>query len=116
MIHPFDNSLRLEPVRINVSAGNVYSFIWGELLMAVYFLSYDLRRNKRDYQKLYDELKKYKAVQVLESVYAFKYEEKKSTELSNHFKSFIDSDDGLLVIEEKDWSGIKIKNSPNPLY
>ena len=34
--------------------------------MALFFLSYDLR-NKRDYQPLYDELKKFNAVRMLES-------------------------------------------------
>ena len=34
--------------------------------MALYSLSYDLR-NQRDYQTLYDELKKFKAIRVLKS-------------------------------------------------
>lgn len=38
--------------------------------MALYFLSYDLRK-KRDYQKLYDELNRFKAVKILESLYCF---------------------------------------------
>jgi hypothetical protein len=34
--------------------------------MALYFITYDLR-GKRDYQRLYSELKKFNAVQVFES-------------------------------------------------
>lgn len=83
--------------------------------MAVYFLSYDLSV-KGDYQKLYDELNKFKAVQVLEYVYAIRFEEKKSKDLRDYFKKFIDSGDGLLVIEQKDCAESHVKNTPTSLY
>lgn len=75
--------------------------------MAFYFLSYDVKV-KRDYQQLHDELKKFKAIKVLESVYAFECEEDKSVSLRNHFKKLINSDDDLLVIEGRGWAGSQL--------
>jgi hypothetical protein len=64
--------------------------------MALFFLSYDLR-NKRDYQPLYDELKKFNAVRMFESCWYFKYLNTSAIDSRNHFKNFVDEDDGLLV-------------------
>ena len=66
--------------------------------MTKYFICYDLR-NSRDYQKLYTELEKYKAIQILESLYCIKYQDDKTEELRDHFKKFIDKDDGLIIIK-----------------
>ncbi|ALS64905.1 hypothetical protein [Pandoraea apista] len=79
--------------------------------MALYFLSYDLR-NARNYQPLYDELAKFNAVQVLESVWTFARYNTTSEALRNHFKGFIDSDDGLLIIKASSWAGTKINGTP----
>ncbi|MEZ4809399.1 MAG: hypothetical protein R2819_03490 [Allomuricauda sp.] len=82
--------------------------------MALYFLSYDLRNN-RDYQKLYDELKSFRAVQVLESTWCFKRVNTSATALRDYFKGFIDKDDGLLLDESVDWATYNANNTPNDL-
>lgn len=66
----------------------------------MFFLTYDLRK-KRDYQKLCDELAKFKAVRVLESTRCFNRVNTTSAGLRDYFKKFTDDDDGLLLGEEK---------------
>ena len=80
----------------------------------LYFLSYDLIKAK-DYQKLYDELVKFKAKRVLESVWCFKYESGKSSDLRDHFAKFIDADDRLLVIQSSGWASRNLLFNPNNL-
>jgi len=82
--------------------------------MVKYFICYDLRNN-RDYQKLYDELGKFKSIQILESLHCIKYQDDKTEELRDHFKKFIDKDDGLIIIKSAYWAGVNIDNSPNDL-
>ena len=82
--------------------------------MALYFLSYDLRK-KRDYQKLYDELNNFKALRILESLWCFKKINTSATDLRDHFKKFIDSDDGLCVSEVDDWASKNALETPNDL-
>jgi CRISPR associated protein Cas2 len=81
--------------------------------MALFFLSYDLRKG-RDYQKMYDELAKYKAVRVLESLWCFNSASTAAT-LRDHFKGFIDSDDGLAIIEISDWATWNANGTPQDL-
>jgi hypothetical protein len=81
--------------------------------MALFFLSYDLRKS-RDYQRMYDELAKYKAVRVLESLWCFNSTSAASA-LRDHFKGFIDSDDGLVVIQATNWATLNAQGSPNDL-
>ncbi|SHG89739.1 hypothetical protein [Flagellimonas flava] len=82
--------------------------------MALYFLSYDLRNN-RDYQKLYDELKSFGAIQVLESTWCFKRVNTSIAALRDYFKGFIDKDDGLLIDESVGWATYNSNNTPNNL-
>jgi hypothetical protein len=88
--------------------------------MALFFLSYDLR-NKRDYQPLYDELEKFNAVRVLESCWCFKSIKANAISLRDHFKNFVDGDDGLLIsqVAEADgtyqWASCNLDGSPNKL-
>lgn len=82
--------------------------------MDLYFLSYDLR-NKRDYQTLYDELEKYQAKAVLESVWCFTKDNTTTAELRDHFGKYIDSDDGLLVIKSSSWASRGAKATPKDL-
>jgi len=82
--------------------------------MALYFLSYDLRK-QRDYQKLYDELNSFKAVSVLESLWCFKRVNTSAKELSIYFRTFVDSDDGLIVTECTNWASFKANGTPNDL-
>ena len=80
----------------------------------LYFLSYDLIKNK-DYKTLYQELAKFGAMQVLESVWCFKYSDNSSVFLRDHFRKFTDSDDRILLIKSADWAGFNLKNNPNNL-
>lgn len=69
--------------------------------MALYFLSYDLRK-QRDYQPLYDALAQLNAVHVLESLWCFERDDTTAQELVNSFIQFIDEDDGLVVSQAVD--------------
>ena len=82
--------------------------------MALYFLTYDLR-NSKDYQKLYDELERFNAVRVFESTWCFNRDNTSASELRDHFRRFIDSDDGLLVSESRSWATYKAKATPKDL-
>ena len=82
--------------------------------MALYFLTYDLR-NSRDYQKLYDELAKYHAVRVLESTWCFNRVETTAPGLRDYFRNYIDSDDGLLIVESNEWATCKTNKTPKNL-
>lgn len=82
--------------------------------MALYFITYDLRKGK-DYQKLYDKLNEFNAVRLLESTWCFKRINTSAAGLRDYFKSIIDSDDGLLIIESEIWASYKLDNSPKTL-
>lgn len=79
--------------------------------MALYFLDYDLRKT-RDYKLLYEELSKFNAVRVLESSWCFNRLNTNCIGLREHFKSFIDADDGLSVVEVNDWATYKALGTP----
>lgn len=82
--------------------------------MVKYFISYDLR-NGRDYQPLFDELAKFKAIQVLESVWCLIYQDEKTKDFRDHFKNFIGKDDGLIIIKSAFWASERVNNNPNDL-
>ena len=82
--------------------------------MTLYFITYDLR-NDRDYQKLYDELKLYNAINVLESTWCFKKANTNASDLRDHFKKFIDPDDGILINESSNWATYNTNNTPKDL-
>ena len=82
--------------------------------MALFFLDYDLRKS-RNYQPLYDELARFKAVRILESSWCFNRVNTNCKGLRDHFKQFIDSDDGLSVAEVTDWATYKAIGTPNDL-
>jgi hypothetical protein len=52
--------------------------------MPLYLLSYDLRK-QRNYQPLWDEFARFKAVRVLKSVWCFNRINTTSSGLRNHF-------------------------------
>jgi CRISPR/Cas system-associated endoribonuclease Cas2 len=79
--------------------------------MALYSLSYDLRK-KKDYKALYEELEKFNSVRILESLYSFKRNNTNAKALRNHFNKIIDIDDGLIVMEITDWATINTETSP----
>lgn len=82
--------------------------------MALYFLTYDLR-NSRNYQPLYDELKKFNAVRILESTWCFNRANTNAKGLRDYFKKYIDSDDALIVSEVTDWASFNTDATPNDL-
>ena len=82
--------------------------------MALYFITYDLRK-QRDYDSLYQELKNFKAVRILESTWCFKRPNTNVRDLRAHFKKILDSDDGLVISEVADWGTYKTEGSPNDL-
>lgn len=84
--------------------------------MNLYTLNYDLRK-QRNYQPLYDELAKFNAVRVLESCWCFRRTGTSASGLRDHFKQFIDADDGLFVAEtsESNWATWNALKSPNDL-
>lgn len=82
--------------------------------MALFFLDYDLRK-ARDYKSLYDELAKFNAVRVLESSWCFKRFNTDCANLRDHFKQFIDSDDGLSIVEANNWATYNASGTPNDL-
>ena len=82
--------------------------------MALYFLEYDLRK-QRDYKKLTDELVNFGAVRILKSLWCFKRVNTTSEKLRNHFMQFVDKDDGLIVAEVNDWASINTDSNPNKL-
>ena len=66
-------------------------------------------------KKLYDELKKFNAVRILESQWCFNRVNTSPKGLREHFKSFIDRDDGLSIAEVSDWSTFNALGTPNDL-
>ena len=82
--------------------------------MALYFITYDLRK-KRNYQDLYDELDKFNAVKILESTWCFKKFRTSAEELIDHFISYIDSDDGIVISEVNDWATFNTDGNPEDL-
>jgi CRISPR/Cas system-associated endoribonuclease Cas2 len=79
--------------------------------MALYFVDYDLRK-QRDYQKLYDALKAFGAIRVLESLWAFSHSNTSCVQVRDHLKQFIDADDGLVVSQVADWASYKPLATP----
>ena len=79
----------------------------------LYFIDYDLRK-KRNYQPLYDELKRFGAIPMLESWWCFR-SNSTAVAIRDHFAQFIDTDDGLSVSQVADWATRGITNTPNKL-
>jgi hypothetical protein len=82
--------------------------------MALYYLEYDLR-NQRNYQKLYDELSRFNAIKILESLWCFNRADTSVTWIRDHFKNYIDSDDAISVAEVSNWATYKTISTPNSL-
>lgn len=82
--------------------------------MALYFLSYDLRKS-RDYQKLYDELDDFNAVRILESTWCFNRINTSAAGLRDYFKKFVDTDDGVIVSRVPEWASSKTDGTPKDL-
>ena len=70
----------------------------------LYIISYDLQKPRKDYPKLWDALKAIGADRVLESQWAVRKDGTDPSDLRDHFKQFIDSDDRLLITRVDDWA------------
>lgn len=82
--------------------------------MSLYFLSYD-KRSDSNYQRLHDELESFSAKRILESTWCFNRFNTNCENLRNHFRTFLDSNDGLMVSEVIDWASVGTLNTPNDL-
>ncbi|HEX8541083.1 MAG TPA: hypothetical protein VF671_05205 [Pseudomonas sp.] len=82
--------------------------------MALYFLEYDLRK-QRNYKPLYDELARFNAVRILESLWCFNRVNTNAVGLRDYFSTLIDSDDGVMVSEVSDWACSKAMGMPSQL-
>ena len=81
--------------------------------MALYFLSYDLHKEPEDeYKKLWDELRKFKAVRILESDWCFKRLNTNAEGLRDHFLQFMHARDWLFIAEVADWASYRGKCTP----
>jgi len=76
------------------------------------FLSYDLRNPGRNYEPLWDELKRFGGRRVLESLWEFRSDQSPAR-LREHFKRFIDGNDGLMVMDVHDWAGARLISNPS---
>tara|TARA_R110001592_G_scaffold3525_12_gene19917 strand:+ start:16472 stop:16747 length:276 start_codon:yes stop_codon:yes gene_type:complete len=67
--------------------------------MPVFIISYDLN-NQKDYQSLWEELRKLGCVRALESVWIGAIKGTPET-IRNHFinRNFVDDDDSLIVVQ-----------------
>lgn len=82
--------------------------------MAVFLVSYDLRKPTRDYQPLYDRLKAWKAIRPLESVWIINWDTS-AAKIRDDLKAHIDANDGLLVTKlaaEAAWSTLDRDTGP----
>jgi len=73
--------------------------------VALFLISYDLRKkSERDYKTLYALLKRWKAKEVLESVWKLRVTDSSCEAIGSGLAKQIHKDDGLIVIEVKDWA------------
>lgn len=79
----------------------------------LYFIDYDLRK-QRNYQPLYDELKRFGAISMLESLWCL-HSTSTAAALRDHFARFIDADDGVSVSQVASWATRGIANTPKKL-
>jgi hypothetical protein len=71
--------------------------------MKRWLISYDLLKPGKDYQPLWDELKKLKAQRVLRSQWALR-SSKSAIELRDYLKQYTDTTDRLLISPLDDWA------------
>jgi hypothetical protein len=83
--------------------------------MALYLLSYDLRKEGRNYKTLYDELAKFNAIRINESDWCFSRFQTDAPRLRDYFKQFIDSNDALFIAEIAHWASYNTEGTPNDL-
>lgn len=72
-------------------------------------ITYDLRAPGRDYEKVYDYLKKLPAKRGLESVW-FARTEKSAAEIRDDLKKLVDANDRVFVCVVGRWAGLRLMN------
>ena len=82
--------------------------------MELYYIAYDLDKPGQDYPDLWDELKRIGAKRVQDSVWALK-SNNSVTEIRDAVKTYMDSNDRLLVVRSATWAGRKLMSDPNKL-
>jgi hypothetical protein len=78
------------------------------------FISYDLRKPGRDYAPLWNEIKRFGGRRVLESLWQFQ-SEYTSKQIRDHFLRFVDTNDGVLVMNVGDWAGMRLASNPSSM-
>lgn len=80
----------------------------------LYLISYDLIKPGKDYTALTDELKRLGAKRVLLSQWVVRRSNTNAEGLRDHFRSFIDTNDRLLVSEmEGGWASWNVMTDIN---
>jgi hypothetical protein len=76
--------------------------------MAIFVVSYDLRKVGQDYETLWTRLGEWKAIRLLDSVWGIKWDIT-SVALRDDLRKHMDANDGLLVVEVTAgaWSQLK---------
>ena len=79
--------------------------------MQLHLICYDLRsrRESRDYQGFWEELRRLGAFRGLDSSWWLERDDITSAELRDRLGRYIDSGDGLLVVRVSDWAGRWLK-------
>jgi len=82
-------------------------------MSSLFFLDYDLRK-QRDYKPLYAELARFSAKRLLESSWCLNANGT-AEGVRDHFKKFVDADDGLWVAQVTDWATYNTTATPKAL-
>lgn len=80
--------------------------------MGQYLICCDLRK-ERDYQPFFKELTALRAVRILESLWCVSSLGSSPAGLRNHFRQFIDADDGLFVASMDEWASWSVLRTPD---
>lgn len=80
--------------------------------MSLYLISYELRP-QREYERLWNELRRYGAYRGLDCTWWLERDGVTSACLRDHFASFIEPEDRLVVARVEDWAGRWLKATPN---
>lgn len=80
--------------------------------MAVYFIEYDLRKNK-DYDAISGAIEELGGIRHLRSSWSVKNDSMSAEQLANYLLSFMDVDDGIVVSEVLTWAQYGLEATPH---
>ena len=83
--------------------------------MSLFLINFDLRKNKKDYKSLFEELKYIGALQLTKETWCIKRTCTHATTLRNHLLQLIFEDDSLIVSKIQEIAPYKTKNLPKDL-